>query len=119
MWGWMGLWMLIVWAGVVVLAISVASWLFPPTAPHASSARDTLDLRCARGDLTQEQYRPRIAPTPLISSGAGARRRYHAGGVRAAPPPGGEGSPRVGPITNTGPCAQYGLDLIVLTVLTR
>jgi putative membrane protein len=57
MWGWMGMWMLIFWAGVVVLAIWVASWLFPSTAPHSSSAREILDLRYARGELTQEQYR--------------------------------------------------------------
>lgn len=49
--------MLVFWAAVVVLAIWVASWLFPSTALHAFSAREMLDLRYARGELTEEQYR--------------------------------------------------------------
>lgn len=57
MWGGMMLWMLIFWVAVVVLAIWAASWLFPSTASPSPSARDILDLRYARGELTPEQYR--------------------------------------------------------------
>jgi len=58
MWAGMVLWMLVFWVGILVLAFALASWLFP-TVPAASrsTARDILDARYARGELTQEQYR--------------------------------------------------------------
>ncbi len=58
MWAGMMLWMLVFWVGILGLAFALASWLFPtvPGAP-ASTARDILDARYARGELTQEQYR--------------------------------------------------------------
>lgn len=51
-------WMLLFWIGVILLAIWIAAWLFPavPAAP-SPSARDILDARYARGELTPEQYR--------------------------------------------------------------
>ena len=58
------IWMLIFWGGLILLAVLLISLLFPndsqsPTNyPHASSsARDILDQRFARGELSQEQYR--------------------------------------------------------------
>jgi putative membrane protein len=58
MWAGMMLWMLVFWVGILVLAFAVASWLFPavPALPHPT-AREILDARYARGELTQEQYR--------------------------------------------------------------
>jgi len=54
----MVVWMLIFWVGILVLAFATASWLFP-AGPVASQAiaRDILDARFARGELTPEQYR--------------------------------------------------------------
>jgi len=52
MWGGMVLWMLIVWVGVIVLAIWAASRLFPSTASPSSSAREVVALRHARGQLS-------------------------------------------------------------------
>ncbi|HYM69511.1 MAG TPA: SHOCT domain-containing protein [bacterium] len=57
MWGGMMAWMLIFWVVVVVFAIWLAAWLFPSTAPHPSSAREILDARYARGELSREEYR--------------------------------------------------------------
>ncbi len=58
MWAGMMTWMLVFWILVIVLAFGLAAWLFP-SAPRASgpTARDILDARYARGELTQEQYR--------------------------------------------------------------
>jgi putative membrane protein len=58
--GW--LWMLLFWGGVIVLSIWLISQLFPSTrkqnkefdAPR--SAQEILDIRYARGELTQEEY---------------------------------------------------------------
>ena len=57
MWGGMMAWMLIFWVVVVVFAIWLVAWLFPSAAAPGASAREALDLRYARGELTQEQYR--------------------------------------------------------------
>jgi putative membrane protein len=60
MWGW--LWMLLFWGGLIVLVIWLISRLFPTTKQQDShpdtspSAREVLDMRYARGELTQEQY---------------------------------------------------------------
>ena len=58
MWAGMMAWMLVFWVMVIVLAFGLAAWLFP-TGPGAarSNARDILDSRYARGELTAEQYR--------------------------------------------------------------
>lgn len=61
-------WMLIFWV-VVVFAIWVAAWLFPSTVPHPSSAREILDARYARGELSQDQYRQMCQE--LSTGGAG------------------------------------------------
>jgi putative membrane protein len=54
----MMLWMLVFWAGILVLAFALASWLFPAgPAGSQSTARDILDARYARGELTRDQYR--------------------------------------------------------------
>ena len=68
MWAGMMLWMLVFWVGILVLAFAVASWLFPAV-PAASrpTAREILDARYARGELTREQYRQmqrELAPEP-------------------------------------------------------
>jgi hypothetical protein len=54
----MMLWMLVFWAGILVLAFALGSWLFP-AGPAVSkyTARDILDARNARGELTHDQYR--------------------------------------------------------------
>ena len=58
------IWMLLFWGGVILLAVWLISLLFPnvsqtpPNQPRAStSARDILDQRFARGELSAEQYR--------------------------------------------------------------
>lgn len=58
MWAGMFAWMFLFWIMVIVLAFGLAAWLFP-TGPGAvrSNARDILDSRYARGELTAEQYR--------------------------------------------------------------
>jgi putative oligomerization/nucleic acid binding protein len=68
-WAGMMVWMLGFWILVIVLAFGLAAWLFPGAAPVAprSTARDILDSRYARGELTQEQYwrmRQEVAPEP-------------------------------------------------------
>jgi putative membrane protein len=56
------LFMLLLWAGLIALAIWLVSALFPRTARPASSgdqdlsARRILDRRYARGEITREQY---------------------------------------------------------------
>ncbi len=61
-------WMLVFWILVIVLAFGVAAWLFPAApAGSGSTARDILDARYARGELTQEEYRRmrgEVAPEP-------------------------------------------------------
>lgn len=60
MWGW--LWMLLFWGGLIVLVIWLISRLFPttkqqdnrPDKPH--SAQEILDVRYARGELTEQEY---------------------------------------------------------------
>ena len=50
--------MLVFWVLVIVLAFGLAAWLFPAaSAASRSTARDILDDRYARGELTGEQYR--------------------------------------------------------------
>ena len=54
------LWMLLFWGGLIVLALWLIATLFPaspkaPT-PPTISAREILDQRYARGELTGEQY---------------------------------------------------------------
>ena len=58
MWAGMMVSMLGFWVLVIVLAFGLAAWLFPaaPAAPR-STAREILDSRFARGELTQDQYR--------------------------------------------------------------
>ncbi|MCB0212703.1 MAG: SHOCT domain-containing protein [Anaerolineae bacterium] len=58
------MWMLLSWAGVILLAVWLITVLFP-TGPQPSfgngsnspgKARDILDQRYARGELSQAQY---------------------------------------------------------------
>ncbi len=58
------IWMLLFWSGLIVLAVWLIGVLFP-TKPHPSSsnmsdtqvrARDILDQRYTRGELSREQY---------------------------------------------------------------
>jgi putative membrane protein len=57
------IWMLIFWGGIILLALLLISLLFPNDShsstnhPRSSSAaRDILDQRFARGELSPEQY---------------------------------------------------------------
>lgn len=56
------IWMLLFWGGLIALAVWLISTLFPAatrpstTTPPSASARDILDGRYARGELTAEQY---------------------------------------------------------------
>ena len=56
------LFMFLFWGGLVALAILLVSALFPrdarPAAPNDQvlSARQILDMRYARGEITREQY---------------------------------------------------------------
>jgi uncharacterized membrane protein len=70
--GMMG-WMLVFWIVVIVLALGLATWLFPaaPAADPASSARAILDARYARDEITQEQYRSMRREIGAGSPGAG------------------------------------------------
>lgn len=60
MWGW--LWMLLFWGGLIVLAIWLISQLFPTGNKQKNrsdaplSAQEILDIRYARGELTEEEY---------------------------------------------------------------
>jgi Na+/proline symporter len=68
-WAGMMFGMLLFWVAVVVLAFAVAAWLFPAAsaAPHGTTAREILDARYARGELTPDQYRQmrqELAPEP-------------------------------------------------------
>ncbi len=57
MWfGGMFLWMALFWVGVIVLAIWVASLLFPRVPAAQPSPRAILQARYARGELTRVQY---------------------------------------------------------------
>ena len=64
-WGWlgMGVMMVLFWGGLVVLAVLLVRALFPrgrQLAPGLSgrepTAREILDQRFARGDITREQF---------------------------------------------------------------
>lgn len=64
-WGWwgMGLMMVLFWGGLVVLAVLLVRALFPggrqlPSGPsaHEPTAREILDQRYARGEITREQF---------------------------------------------------------------
>ncbi len=58
------IWMLIFWGGLILLAIWLITVLFPshPAPPPANTpnsptrARDILEQRYARGELSREQY---------------------------------------------------------------
>lgn len=58
------IWMLLFWGGLILLAIWLIAVLFPtsPQPPSGSApdpqvrARDILDQRYARGELSREQY---------------------------------------------------------------
>lgn len=58
------IWMLLFWGGLILLAVWLIMVLFPvssqPTADNTSTpparARDILDQRYARGELSREQY---------------------------------------------------------------
>jgi putative membrane protein len=58
------IWMLLFWGGLIVLAVWLITVLFPagPQPPANDTrrthvgARDILDQRYARGELTREQY---------------------------------------------------------------
>ena len=59
----MGLMMLLFWGGLVVLAVLLVRGLFPgsgrvPTGPSGAepTARQILDQRYARGEITREQF---------------------------------------------------------------
>ena len=60
MWGW--LWMLLFWGGLIVLVIWLISRLFPTTKRQDNqsdtplSAQEILDVRYARGELTEQEY---------------------------------------------------------------
>lgn len=58
MWfGGMALWMVLFWVGVVMLAVWLTGLLFPRFSPGVQpQARDILQARYARGELTREQY---------------------------------------------------------------
>ncbi|HET8679864.1 MAG TPA: SHOCT domain-containing protein [bacterium] len=58
MWfGGMMLWMVLFWVGVVVLAVWMVGSLFPRVPQGAQqSAREILQTRYARGELSREQY---------------------------------------------------------------
>ena len=73
MWAGMMVWMVVFWVLVIALAFGLAAWLFP-VAPAASqsTARDILDGRYARGDLTGEQYRQMRQELAPESRGRGA-----------------------------------------------
>ncbi len=53
--------MLLFWVIVIVLAVLLVRGLFQTKSPHGTSqpqtARQILDQRYARGEITQEQYR--------------------------------------------------------------
>jgi putative oligomerization/nucleic acid binding protein len=72
-WAGMMAWMLVFWVLVIMLAFGLAAWLFPatPVAPR-SAARDILDSRYARGELTPEQYRQMRQEIAPESHGRGA-----------------------------------------------
>ncbi len=64
-WGWlaMGLMMLVFWGGLVVLAVLLVRALFPGgqqlppgSSGHQPTAREILDQRYARGEITREQF---------------------------------------------------------------
>lgn len=55
--------MLAFWVGLVFLAVWLVKSIFgdkqgsqPPTGGHRNSAREILDQRYARGEITREQY---------------------------------------------------------------
>ncbi len=54
--------MLLFWGGLIALGIGVVAVLFPRRAPavgvvdKTTGARETLDGRYARGEITREQY---------------------------------------------------------------
>ena len=58
------IWMLLFWGGLILLAVWLIAVLFPtnsqPPAPNTSDphvgARDSLDHRYVRGELSREQY---------------------------------------------------------------
>lgn len=58
------IWMLLFWGGLILLAVWLITVLFPasPSSPAANTpdtsagARDILDQRYARGELSREQY---------------------------------------------------------------
>lgn len=56
------IWMLLFWGGLIVLAIWLISQLFPITRKQSKetgdshSAQEILDIRYARGELTDEEY---------------------------------------------------------------
>ena len=58
--GW--LWMLLFWGGLIALVIWLISQLFPTTKPQNNrpdkplSAQEILDVRYARGELTEQEY---------------------------------------------------------------
>jgi uncharacterized membrane protein len=58
------IWMLVIWGGLILLAVWLIAVLFPTSPPPPPNnrpnptigARDMLDQRCARGELSREQY---------------------------------------------------------------
>jgi len=59
--GW--LWMLLFWGGLLLLAVWLVSLIFPTSqksteaeSSSSASAQEILDVRYARGELTEEQY---------------------------------------------------------------
>jgi putative membrane protein len=58
------IWMLLFWGGLILLAVWLIAALFPTSPPPPSAnapdtpttARDILDQRYARGELSREQY---------------------------------------------------------------
>ena len=58
--GW--LWMVLFWGGLIILAVWLVSRLFPTSktqnnwSGQSQSAQDILDMRYARGELSEQEY---------------------------------------------------------------
>ena len=57
--GW--IFMIVFWGALILAVAALVKWLFTPASrlpppPAAPSARDILDQRYARGELSREQY---------------------------------------------------------------
>lgn len=57
--GWMGIWMILFWGGVVALIVWGVRAANTPRPGGASSARSILEERFARGDIDQSEFEQR------------------------------------------------------------